>query len=285
MTPQAKQLSHYEAVVKKLGQHLFLEDTDKMYMQELSAPLIRMKMKAQLEDWEASNPEMLRARYQADPCHLQSKAIMKDQLEWRKAWFKLHLVTIKIYAKSPQVLRIDPSYCPCKRRFRWAEYKQLVERQPFLLNWPQIRGPATKDALTEHWMAKQSKYFIKLFKRVPDYTCHFLVKILRMIYVCLTVFEEAKKRDRTFWKFNMGTRELAWDFKTGPTPQQVHSLWARVRMLPSHYAQTFKEMIQYKFIEGWMSSCFAPTALPIARLTVHQLKDVQMPLHKRSPLI
>ena len=54
-------------------------------------------------------------------------------------------------------------------------------------------------------------------------------------------------------------------------------------MLPSHYAQTFKEMTQYGFIEGWMSSCFAPTAPPTARLIAHQLKDVQMPL-TRDPL-
>ena len=81
----------------------------------------------------------------------------------------------------------------------------------------------------------------------------------------------------------MGTRELAWDFDIGPTPQQVHGLWARVRMLPSHYAQTFKEMIQYGFIEGWMTSCFAPTAPPTARLIAHQLEDVQTPL-TRGPL-
>ena len=51
MTPQAKRLSHYEAVVRKLGRYLFPEDTDKMYMQELSAPLIQMKIKAQCEEW------------------------------------------------------------------------------------------------------------------------------------------------------------------------------------------------------------------------------------------
>ena len=283
ITPQARRLSHYEAVVRKLGRYLFPDETDKMYMQEMSAPLIQMKTKARWEEWEANNPEMLRAGYNADPAHLYSEAIMKDQLPWRKEWFKLHPETIKMYAESPRNLRIDPSYCPCERRYRWREYERLVERQPFLLNWPRIRGPDAEDALTEQWMAKQAKYFIKYFEQVPDYTCQFFVKILRMIYVCLTGFEDAKKVDRMFWKFNMGTRELTWDFDIGPTPQQVHGLWARVRMLPSHYAQTFEEMIQYGFIEGWTSSCFAPTANPIQRFLAHQLEDVRMPL-TRGPI-
>ena len=118
-----------------------------------------------------------------------------------------------MYAENPQELRIDPSYCPCERRYKWEEYKKLVERQPFLLNWPKISGPKKEDPLTEQWMVKQCKYYIKLFERVPDFTCQLLVKILRMLYVCRTGFEDAKLIDRQFWKFMMGTRELAWDLK------------------------------------------------------------------------
>ena len=132
-------------------------------------------------------------------------------------------------------------------------------------------------------MVKQCKYYIKFFERVPDFTRQLFVKILCMLYVCLTGLEDAKLINRQFWKFMMGTRELAWEFEVGPTPQQVHGLWARVRTLPSHYIQTFEEMMQYGFIEGWMTSCFAPTASPTERLIAHQLEDVQMPL-TRGPL-
>ena len=55
---------------------------------ELSAPLIKMKIKAQWEDWEASRPKMGRAGYIADPKKLNSMEIMEGQLEWRKNWFR-----------------------------------------------------------------------------------------------------------------------------------------------------------------------------------------------------
>ena len=70
-------LTHYEAVVQKLGQILYSQETEHMETMELSAPLIRMKIKAQWEDWEASHPEMGRAGYTANPKKLNSKEIME----------------------------------------------------------------------------------------------------------------------------------------------------------------------------------------------------------------
>lgn len=90
-----------------------------------------------------------------------------------------------------------------------------------------------------------------------------------MLEVCLTVFEDAKLTEKDFWKYNFGDANLAWDFKVGPLPQQVHGLFARVRFLPSHYMQTFEEMIQYGFIDDWYSTCFGATATPNARFIEH----------------
>ena len=132
------------------------------------------------------------------------------------------------------------------------------------------------NVLTEKWFVKQCKYFINLFERVLDFTCLLLVKILRMLFICLTAFEDAKIVDRQFWKFDVGVQDLAWDFKIGPMPQQVHGLYARVRLLPSHYMQTFEEMIQYGFIKGWQSSFFSALATPTQRFLAHQVQVVQM---------
>ena len=44
---------------------------------ELSAPLIKMKIKVQWEDWEASHPEMGRVGYSVDPKKLNSREIME----------------------------------------------------------------------------------------------------------------------------------------------------------------------------------------------------------------
>ena len=63
----------------------------------------------------------------------------------------------------------------------------------------------------------------------------------------------------------------------------MHGFFARVQFLPSHYLQTFKEMIQYGFVEGWQASCFGATARPQARFIAHHLESVEMPL-TRPPL-
>ena len=89
---------------------LYPQETKKMEPIELSAPLIKMKIKVQWEGWEASHPEMSRAGYTADPKKLNSREIMEGQLEWRKTWFRQVLGSLKIYAKSPQELCRDPSY-------------------------------------------------------------------------------------------------------------------------------------------------------------------------------
>ena len=47
--------------------------------------------------------------------------------------------------------------------------------------------------------------------------------------------------------------------------------------------QTFEEMIQYGFVEGWQGSCFGATAMPHARFITHHLESVEMPL-TRPPL-
>ena len=104
-----------------------------------------------------------------------------------------------------------------------------------------------------------------------------------MLITALTCFDDAKLVDRQLWRFNVGTAELAWDFQRGPIPQQVHGLFARVQFLLSHYLQTFEEMIQYGFVEGWQTSCFGATARPQAKFIAHHLESVEMPL-TRPPL-
>ena len=92
------ELTHYKAVVQKVGTLLYPQEIKQMEPNELSEPLIKMKIKAQWEDWEASHPKMGRARYTADPKKLNSREIMEGELEWRKAWFRQVPSLLKIYA-------------------------------------------------------------------------------------------------------------------------------------------------------------------------------------------
>ena len=107
---------------------LWSQETEHMEPMELSTPLIKMKIKAQWEDWETSHTKIGRAGYIADPKKLNNREIMEGQLEWRKTWFIQVLGSLKIYTKIPQELQIDPSYCPCKRRYNWEEFNKLQER-------------------------------------------------------------------------------------------------------------------------------------------------------------
>ena len=124
---------------------------------------------------------------------------------------------------------------------------------------------------------------MKTYEHVPDFGFQLLCKIMRMLITTLESFEDAKLIDRQFWRFSFGTAELAWNFNVGPVPQQIHGLFERVRYLPSHFLQTFEEMIQYGFVEGWQASCFGATATPQARFIAHNLESVEMPL-TRPPL-
>ena len=90
----------------------------------------------------------------ADPTNLSSKEIMEGQLEWQKDWFKKDIGSLKIYAQSPQEMRIDPSFCPCKRCYTWEEYNKLQEGQPYIQNFPIIPGPSLEDELDEKWFVK-----------------------------------------------------------------------------------------------------------------------------------
>ena len=76
--PQAARvLSHYEAVIQKLGRYLYPNKKAMFGQAKLVAPLLKMKVRATWENWEASNPEMHRAGYLADPANRCSRNEMK----------------------------------------------------------------------------------------------------------------------------------------------------------------------------------------------------------------
>ena len=129
-------------------------------------------------------------------------------------------------------------------------------------------------------MEEQCHLYLQIYELVPDFSVQLFCKILRMIRECLTQFEQAKLQNRSFHKFYFGDAKLAWDFNIGPIPQQLHGLYARVRFLSSHYLATFEEMMQYGFIEGYLSSCFNIMAPLSERYLAHRLEEVANPITK-----
>ena len=113
---------------------------------------------------------MGRAGYIANPTKLNNREIMEGELEWHKEWFRKVPGSLKIYAQSPQEMRIDPSFCPCERRYSWKEFSKLQERQPYILNFSTIPGPSLEDELDEKWFVRYFQETLKLFQHVTQFT-------------------------------------------------------------------------------------------------------------------
>lgn len=58
LTYHARVLSHYKAIVRKVGRHLYQYMLSQVDPMDLNAPLIKMKFKEAWEDWEENHPKM-----------------------------------------------------------------------------------------------------------------------------------------------------------------------------------------------------------------------------------
>ena len=59
-----------------------------------------------------------------------------------------------------------------------------------------MREPLLDDDFDEKWFVKQCTDTLKQFQHVPEFTSQLLCKILRMLIIALTCFDDAKLVDR-----------------------------------------------------------------------------------------
>ena len=90
------------------------------------------------------------------------------------------------------------------------------------LNYPLIPSPEHYLAIIEEWFLQQCRIYIQKFDQVPDISCKMFCKILRLLVKLLTGFEDVKRRERTWHRFNLGDAGLSWDFNLTPDPKQMH---------------------------------------------------------------
>lgn len=81
-----------------------------------------------------------------------SKANMQNQPTWRLGWFPKYPTSRTTYALAPRELRIDPLYCPVKRRRTWDEYQSRIKVYPSWLNYPLLPMPESGREPTEEYM-------------------------------------------------------------------------------------------------------------------------------------
>ena len=184
--------------------------------------------------------------------------------------------SLKIYYETPRDMRIDPTYCPTRRKYSWADFEKKLERNPNLLNFPKVASPLSYLEINDEWMEKQCETVMRYYEGILDFTIVMFCKFLRLIHTLLICFEKEKKVDPYYYKYNLGDQELAWDLNLSPLPQQVHGLYERVRYLKSPYLIAFKEMMTIGFLEDYVSSCFGPRTRLGETLVQRRLMDVDI---------
>lgn len=154
-------------------------------------------------------------------------------------------------------LRIHPTYRPWPRRYTWELFEKRKNQNSDALNFPKVDPPESYLAIIEEWMVKVCQMYIKLFIGVLELTFRLIVKFLKFIIVCVTKFKDIKLDNPNFHRYyTTGDTQLAWDLNGIPFSKRLVGLHNKVKFLPSHYMQTFEEMIQKNFIEGYQSSVF-----------------------------
>ena len=117
--------------------------------------------------------------------------IEKNQPTWRINWLRRYPKNKYYYLAAPQELRIDPTYCPIRRRRAWDSFKRYTDTQRNTwLNYPVLPAPAQGRTPTEKYMVDTLEGVINQLKGIPDLACIMLCKIAKMISTCITKFNQ-----------------------------------------------------------------------------------------------
>jgi hypothetical protein len=190
-------------------------------------------------------------------------------------WMRKREGTLLILYNSLQILRTDPTYCPCKRRYSSTDFERIRRSNPMALNYPNIPSPRHYAEIIDEWFLKQCRTYSKIYADVPDITCKIFCKILRLLIRVFTEFQEIRLYERTWHHFNLGDARLAWDFNLAPDPKHVHGLYARIRYMKSSDMKTFEEMFTTSFIEAYNSSCFRSSSTVAERILAHVVEETE----------
>ena len=82
----------------------------------------------------------------------RTRAVLENQPTWRITWFRKHPSAITTYARAPREFRIDPCYCPVRRRRNWADFERIKSTRPTWLNYPLLPAPEDNRPSTENYM-------------------------------------------------------------------------------------------------------------------------------------
>ena len=202
-----------------------------------------------------------------------------NQPKWRKTWMthskfhKLH------YVNAPQEIRIDPTFCPVRRRRDWATFNRIAtgERQTWL-NYPVLQAPPPKTQPTERYVVSTLRNVLQRMENLPDLSCMMLVKIARMLLMVITAFKELPKAGPHWTTYFEGPDGFAWNLQNAPSKEILMGIYGRCIYLPSHFLNTFEEAFYTGFFEVHTEIFSSTNQNPLSRYVAFRRTEVEHPL-------
>ena len=136
----------------------------------------------------------------------------------------------------------------------------LLKDNPNALNYPLCPERPHDQPLNETWFLEACADVEAKFTQAMDLSCQMLVKIVQLLSTCITVFQDIQHQRTDWYKYKEPYQGLAFDLNELPTEEQFWGFYARLQHLPSHFMQTWEEMMSTSFFDP------APLAFYAARL-------------------
>lgn len=207
-----------------------------------------------------------------------TKANMQNQPKWRLGWFRRYPTSCTTYALAPRELRIDPLYCPVRRRRTWEAYHNHIKVYPSWLNYPLLPMPESRGEPTEEYILETLERVCEQFKGVPHLACQMMIRIASLIIACIKDFHDTIHMRAPWTKFLEGRQGLSWNLQTTPDPQIIMGMCARIQFMPGHFLNTFEDAFYTGFFE-YQTKIFSPLVEDLgARLVAFQAMDLKNPI-------
>ena len=156
---------------------------------------------------------------------INGKSHLLNQPLWQLAYIQKHTATILEYANAPRYCKIDPTYCPIKRRYTWDAFEKILKFYPTRLNYPSLLGADRFCSST--YFISTLKYAIDMYDGAPDIVCRMLVKIAHLLLLIVDTFHKELPHNWPWEIMLEGNQALTFDLHKGPNRKQVMGLYAR----------------------------------------------------------
>ena len=153
---------------------------------------------------------------------------MLNQSLWRLAYIQKHTTAILEYANAPRYCRIDPKYCPTKKRYTWEAFEKILKFYPTRLNYPSL--PRANRFFSSAYFISTLKYAINMYDGALDIACRMLVKIAHLLILIVETFHKELPRNQP-WKIMLQGNQALFDLNKGPNKKQVMGLYATCQFL------------------------------------------------------